>query len=240
MVVLLVLDKSQQPKQSLSVPQELSDRIITSEEFMHLLALTESLQKYDEKKNNTSLQKSIEDRCEIGDSKMTLGIAADVMKEMGYSSEYFERAVKLRYPSREQMVADLNEHGAKPSFEIIVTTYENKLLQALQIALPTQRPTVQHTQNPLIHTLTYYELANAKDASCSKKKKECSDDALQELASARVSNSRLYATDNKFDLSLILKNPLFLRCCGETIKQLNAQFKELLDDYAVIYDYSVE
>ncbi|MDD5012297.1 MAG: hypothetical protein PHQ66_01465 [Candidatus Nanoarchaeia archaeon] len=202
---------------------KLDDSIkISYEELQDLIALSESHRQYEEKRLDLyEIEKFLK---ETDRTKIPLSIALEVAEEMGLG-RYMSRIIESKYISKERQMMDLEEHNVLPSLEAIMLTWENTLSKCFN-DFP--------EENILIERLGYSFSIYKLDKKIKKIFKK------QEINKKDLAFIRFDSEGSNHEIRITLYDPIILRVCGNSIKQLKKRFEKTNQFYEIQNEYSVE
>jgi hypothetical protein len=222
-----------------------TQRSLTQDEFLDVIAYADALQRFDERREDEKLLASATDSL-FFDEGISLPVVYQIARELSIPDGYVERALAIRHPSVEQQLADIRNHRAIPSVGIVAKTYEDHLLTALRSAVPTDKFDIiygqydfynQYHPNPSFARITETEERSKflfwERVKVNKKSSKLADFNF-------TSDSGGHVPRGKFGLTIALRSPLFLRACSETLERLNEEFKDQMQFYDIRYHYTVE
>lgn len=115
-------------------PQKL-ERILSEEDFRKAIARAEAFRAHDEfLKDGERYRAALK---QLGSPEgVSVSRAYQIAQEdLDIPRDYFERALKMN-PGKEEMRKDLERIGAKPHFDLLVSTYQRELLRSIREAFP--------------------------------------------------------------------------------------------------------
>ncbi|MEK6741585.1 MAG: hypothetical protein AABX91_00960 [Nanoarchaeota archaeon] len=114
-------------------PQKL-ERILSEEDFRKAIARAEAFRAHDEfLKDGEQYREALR---QLGSPEgVSVSRAYQIAQELDIPRDYFERALKMN-PGKEEMRKDLERIGAKPHFDLLVSTYQRELSKSIQEAFP--------------------------------------------------------------------------------------------------------
>ncbi len=224
-----------------------SERNLPEKEFLDLIALADSLRQFDERKGDKAVLDAVEGTL-VHEGNFPVSVAYEVAQSLGISADYMERAIALRYPTVEQQFADIYDHGAIPSFGAIIKTYGNVLIDSVRSSLPTDKfdlDTYKRGYDAIDgdgYVRIYHIHETRHEGRFLFWKTERVEKNRKQIVDLDFFSSRYKSVPSgKFVLHVQVKDPLFLRACGDSLKELNKHFEEhLREGPKVFYHYVVE
>lgn len=214
--------------QRLALPK--SEKSLSKRECLDLIAHADALRQFDERKDDGSVLGGVEQLpAHRGDYPIT--VAYEIAQSLGIPASYVERAIDLHYPSADTQLQDIKEHGAVPNHEIIMNTYSRQLTKCLQQHLPQDKiknKSKSWENRTFIRNLTRQTKRSFLSWQWNK--------VLRKEIELAELEFYFYTKELKVDLY----DPIFLRICGNTLRELNQHFQPQLDSYRVKYHYVVE
>ncbi|MEK6970015.1 MAG: hypothetical protein AABW48_06335 [Nanoarchaeota archaeon] len=221
-----------------------SEKSLSERECLDLIAHADALRQFDERKDDGSIFEGVEQLLvHGGDYPVT--VAYEIAQSLGIPASYVEQAIDLHYPSADTQLQDIEEHGAVPTFLTIVNTYLKKLERQLQDDLPQNKikqDVVHDKYNPRWASATFVKVSTHQTKKSFlgwQWNKSLRTEIKLAYCSFRVYWENKTGKD-KFNLTVDLYDPLFLRICGSTLKELNQHFQPQIEYYEVKYHYVVE
>ena len=162
-------------------------------------------------------------------------LAEDVLR---LPRQYIDSYLRMRYPSNDEVIRDLKEHGVTPRVDRVAETYRTVLLNDLVSSLPTHifRANWSNEFHPDLYFNMFRQIDEKKGWIRKKiEKKLVHDCSLAQLNFRGESAGN--APIGKFNLKVTLMDPLFLRICGKNLERLNKEFREIMNDYSIQYAY---
>lgn len=209
---------------------------LTKDELVDVIAHANSLYNFNER-----LQASIPKSLTL-DERIPFDVVYQAANELLIPKEYVEKALTIRYQSVEKQLADIRRHGVIPSIGTISSIYHNALINTLKAKIPTDKFTTNRDDNSSHPMFNFYKVIDKE-----KRSKFLFWEKTKNIRSyKRLANLQFYsdagnnAPRQKFKLNIVLKDPLFLHTCGETLEELNEEFKGQMHVYDIRYDYTVK
>ncbi len=159
----------------------------------------------------------------------------EIARGVGIPQQYMERALSIRHPSIEQQLGDLNSHGAAPSGDLLKKMYQKGIREALRSALPrdlwVEKPYYGYNDS-----IEFYQIV-PRD---SKRKFLVWEWVTKKKEKRLMADLQLCSGSGWININLQVYHPLFLRACGEAIKELNQKMGKYLHKYTVVNHYEVK
>jgi len=204
-----------------------SEREFTTKEFQELVAYASSLQEYDHQMGDQARLEAITQGLpSAGDARITASTIYRIVEEMGISPQYLERAIEMRYPSVERKRQDLQEVGAVLGYRVLLQRNNQQyksLIGVLEASFPEKKFQSETEDYGGWRNININVVVPQKSSWGFKRtRKEC-------WAVVGVHSDHIV---------LEVYTPLFLRACGETLKDLKAKLG--LSQQSIICQYSVD
>ena len=220
-----------------------SERCLSEREFSDLIALADSLKQFDEKKR--AVLDAVGER---DDGNFPISVAYEVAQSLGIPADYMDRAIALKYPSVQQQFANIQEHGADPSFDAVINTYGKVLLNSLTSLLPqdTFDLAVRNGEAWNSNGDGIVGIYQRRETTRFERKYLFWERKRVEIERNKLVELNFYSSryegipSGKFMLHVQVKNPLFLRACGDSLRELNQHFVRYLKHPKMFYHYVVE
>jgi len=215
------------------------ERSFSITEFLEMIALADSLKHFDERKGDRTVLDGVKRTAVHGDS-YSIADAYEIARDLEIPADYVERAIALRCPTAEQQRSDIEKYGAVPSSGIIVETYARELTGSLQ------------GYNSLDRVDTRSDVDGGWFIDFGKVRTKTGHKGIIMRKLAKIFERRISMAYFKFELGydesasgkigldIELRDPSFLRACGDTLNQLHQHFAPQLFSYEVRYNYLVE
>lgn len=185
------------------------EREFTTKEFQELVAYACSLQEYDHQMGDQARLEAITKGLPSAeDARISASTIYKIVEEMGISPQYLEKAIGMRYPSLERQRQDLQEVGAVLGYRVLlgknIRQYQS-LISVLEASFPEKKFQLVTVDYGTSSTININEVIPQKSSWGFKR-------TLKESwAVVNVCPNEVY---------LDVYTPLFLRACGETLKDI--------------------
>lgn len=209
------------------------ERNLSRGEFIDNVALAESMRQYDERKE------ILEAEYPETPEEISVQTFLDEIESLGINRKYGQKALNTRIPIPEQQLAELRKHGGIPSMKLVFEVYANVLERRLEDTLISGFRFSRWNESCLKFIKTKENWKTKREGVIFKRETRVKNIEDNKLLAALRFEDGLFTIYKHFELSLDLKDPLFLHIFGEDIKKLNNYFKTmgLLSRYDVRYDY---
>ena len=212
------------------------ERNLSEQEFRDLIAYAASLQRFDETINESGLSLSVFGS-PSSDGWISLPEIYQVAGELAIPQGYIDKALRIRHPSIDDILGDIERHGATPTITNIGTTYRDVLLSDLLSLHTTDGFKVGDEISETWARLQFQRVIEKEERTRFRKKLK----KTQSFEPLAKFNFLGYKHDNtpkgKFSLGILLQDPLFLMVCGENLERLNDKFGDLMHNYEISHDY---
>ncbi|MBT4446165.1 hypothetical protein HOA92_04430 [archaeon] len=214
---------------------------LSTKKFLEIIAYADALQRFDERRTDEKLLSTIADSLSPNEEVSLIEIY-QVAKELSISEKYIQRALSISHPTAEKQLADIINHGAIPTTNVIFSTYKKQLFDALSTNIPIYKFTISSEPSAYTSILYFYKLTeeDVKKRFLFWEETERIQ-TYDPLAELRIgSDIPLGIPNRKFTLRIKLQDPLFLDACGDELQKLNQVFKDQMHTYDIRHDYKIE
>jgi len=242
-----------------------SGRLITQEQFLYVIERVSQLYEIDRKRRDIAQLDSVKNalaRREPSEG-IPLSMVYQSAEELGYPTDYVDKAMSIFYPSATEMLADLKKHGSVPTFDNIREIYKSFLIRSLVRHVPlsrigdyeswtnrdeddknnckTNKLWIYQSRTLQMSLITEKVIEKEVKRFLRKKKKveEVETDITSLVHLEFFPDEHKDVSKGKYGLTITLKDPLFLRLCGDTLKELREEFKDIIEPYNVKHRYVV-
>jgi hypothetical protein len=199
--------------------------VVSIDEALDLIAHAKSLEAYDKSRNSDCISDIPGYILQVGDNKCTIAdiyaIAECVEK---VSPTYLQKAIRLRYPTKQEQLEDIKKHEVVPSLRKIVDVYENRLRNDFNIRL--KGIEILTSRDGWRDSITL----NLGPAHKLNRRENILINYFMSLDFNEMPN-------NKYSISITLKDYRVLAVCGDSLLTLRKKLNPIIGSYIIKKDY---
>ncbi|MBU2561068.1 MAG: hypothetical protein KKD17_02140 [Nanoarchaeota archaeon] len=214
-------------------------KMISIDDFTQVIGRAAALQALEASRRNEALLPLAE-----GDNStakvIPLAHLYDSAGGVGISREYIDRAMETLGPSLEEKVHDVRAVGARATEDVMIKTYQQDLLLALKNAFPDN----EYKASKCPHWTDYIpsiQFTIRENSTTYEKRRKFPWLKKEHVA---VRKSKQLATvifyrplNEELQVRVEVSDPLFLRACSETLKNLEEEFKDKTKGHHYTHTY---
>ena len=229
---------------------------LSLEQIMQIVAEARQLHSLDEQEDLPMIEGAARSLALVGDKTHTAQSAYDIAHLLGTPDQYVKRIIDTRHPSIDQQLSDVNAHDAKFSVGAVIETYRTKILNRLRLSFPSEDFEDEGSSVTESGKIDGEWRARMKARVYSFNRVALVRQERRRLFRGPLvkqwklptplgiigfsgSVSSVLAPVEDVGIDLQVKDPCFLRACGDELKALNEKFKAHVSYYSVVTDYTV-
>ena len=221
---------------------ELSTRMLTQDEFIEIVAQANALQTLDESRADSSRLDAILTKgglIGLTQDEIPLKALYDNARTLAIDPRYITKAL-ARYPTPEEIKADVESVNGIPTFNLIEEEYGKALISTLRETFPLNRFEVNYPTKWASNDKTFFRIFINQVSEVSAQRhflmwrlKDITLEQEDKWAEIIYPSQRL----NRDMIDINLLNPLFLKACKTTLGELEKRFKKFSGPHKYFYYY---